>query len=367
MLSSTLFRADARLQAAATNPSFHVTRGDAGPHVSRLQLALLLLGHNSIDGNEWRCGAYGDSTAATVLAYKRARDIVNRSYQKQADDIVGVMTLARLDSELCGLEQLLPPWAPRYPQDRLRDSAAMFELRRSVAHLRQTVASQAAWSIGGPPGAAPTPALPVDPGTVGTVVSATEYAAEELATLQESSGQTMVGPVKGGTRAQICDYAIGRTGDVGKVLDSDEVRGCWDVVEPKTPMKRPVEVQWCGIYASYLWRESGLKDIRWNWLEPWGVHKGKAKLGLSNNMHMLAPGDILINNRYPNHHILILKIHCNRKSADILQGNSGNYSVDKSRVTRDQNHALPALTPTGRSTTHTFVSVDTALTGTRYV
>ncbi|WP_088278928.1 hypothetical protein [Ideonella sp. A 288] len=373
MLSSTLFRTDARLQAAATSPSFHVTRGDAGPHVSRLQLALLLLGHNSIDGNEWRCGAYGDSTAATVLAYKRARDIVNRSYQKQADDIVGVMTLARLDAELCGLERLLPPRAARYPQDRLRDSAAMFELRRSVAHLRHTVAGEAGWSVGGPPGAVPTPELPIDPATVGTVVSASQDMAVEFVSILSSSDQSMVGPRPGGQRERICNYALGRRQDVGQPFDSNEVRGCWDVVEPKPePPKlsvppKPMDIQWCGIYASYLWRESGLSDIRWIWKSPWGIHKGKAKLGLSNNMYMLAPGDILINNQDPNHHILILKIARDRKTADILQGNSGNYSVAKSLVTRDQNHALPALTRTGRSGTHTFVSVDTALNpGLRY-
>lgn len=367
MLSSSLFRADARLQSAAASPSFHVTRGDAGPHVSRLQLALLLLGYNSIDGNEWRCGAYGDSTAATVLAFKRARDIVNRSYQKQADDIVGVMTLERLDSELCGLERLLPPRAPRYPQDRLRDSAAMFELRRSVAHLRQTVTGEAPWSIGGPPGAVAPPPPQIDPGAVGTVVSASQDMAEEFASILESSGQPMVGPRPGGQRERICNHATARTQDEGKPLDSDQVRGCWDVVEPKTPMKRPVEVQWCGIYASYLWRESGLSDIRWLWVRPWGVHKGNTKLGPSNNLLMLAPGDILINNTDPNHHILILKIAPDRQFADILQGNSGNFSQDKSVVTRDRKHRLPALTRTGRSATHTFVSVDTALNpGLRY-
>jgi len=32
-----------------------------------------------------------------VLRYKQARDIINRSYQQNADDIVGKMTIVSLD------------------------------------------------------------------------------------------------------------------------------------------------------------------------------------------------------------------------------------------------------------------------------
>jgi hypothetical protein len=50
---------------------------------------------------------YGPSTARAVLTFKRARNIINRSYQTQADDIVGKMTIAELDKELVKLEN--PP------------------------------------------------------------------------------------------------------------------------------------------------------------------------------------------------------------------------------------------------------------------
>ncbi|MEQ1848926.1 MAG: hypothetical protein ABL983_25520, partial [Nitrospira sp.] len=70
MLSSMLFRCDAKLQAAARNHTFHITRGAHGLHVSRIQLALLLLSFKVVDDREWRFGLYGESTAAAVLAYK---------------------------------------------------------------------------------------------------------------------------------------------------------------------------------------------------------------------------------------------------------------------------------------------------------
>jgi hypothetical protein len=38
--------------------------------------------------------------AAAVLAYKKKRNIINWSYQQQADNIVGKMTIAALDAEM---------------------------------------------------------------------------------------------------------------------------------------------------------------------------------------------------------------------------------------------------------------------------
>jgi hypothetical protein len=43
---------------------------------------------------------YGSSTANGVLNYKRKRGIINRTYQTQADNIVGKMTIAALDAEM---------------------------------------------------------------------------------------------------------------------------------------------------------------------------------------------------------------------------------------------------------------------------
>jgi lysozyme family protein len=50
-------------------------------------------------------GIYGAATAAAVLAYKKKRNIINHSYQAQADNIVGKMTVAALDKEMVEREQ----------------------------------------------------------------------------------------------------------------------------------------------------------------------------------------------------------------------------------------------------------------------
>ena len=78
-----------------SNPA-HILSGAIGPHVAKIQKAL-----NILDGaNLSEDGVYGPATAAAVLRYKRKRDIINRSYQTQADDIVGIMTMAALDREM---------------------------------------------------------------------------------------------------------------------------------------------------------------------------------------------------------------------------------------------------------------------------
>ena len=95
-LQSKLFRGDPKLEAAAVSNPAHILSGAIGPHVAKIQKAL-----NILDGaNLSEDGVYGPATAAAVLRYKRKRDIINRSYQTQADDIVGIMTMAALDREM---------------------------------------------------------------------------------------------------------------------------------------------------------------------------------------------------------------------------------------------------------------------------
>ena len=106
-LSSTLFRGDRALEKCAIQDSAHVTRGAAGDHVAKIQFALFTLDGLLIDRTELTLHRYGRSTAAAVLAYKKKRQIINRSYQTTADDIVGKMTIASLDKEI-RLRELLP-------------------------------------------------------------------------------------------------------------------------------------------------------------------------------------------------------------------------------------------------------------------
>ena len=103
---SRLFRGDPKLEAAAVSDPAHVLPGATGPHVGKIQLALILLDAAVIADSELDSLTYGDSTARAVLAYKRKRNIVNRSYQTQADNIVGKMTMASLDGEMVKKEPL---------------------------------------------------------------------------------------------------------------------------------------------------------------------------------------------------------------------------------------------------------------------
>lgn len=99
-LKSKLMRGDERLEACLVSDPAHVLLGAVGAHVDRIQTAIIALDGATIDANERSAKRYGPSTAAAVKAYKQKRDIVNRRYQSRADDIVGKMTIARLDEEM---------------------------------------------------------------------------------------------------------------------------------------------------------------------------------------------------------------------------------------------------------------------------
>jgi len=99
-LRSELFRGDHKLENAGVHDSAHILPGSSGPHVEKIQVALMLLDSTSIAESELAADRYGETTAAAVLAYKLKRNIINRSYQSTVDNIVGRMTIASLDSEM---------------------------------------------------------------------------------------------------------------------------------------------------------------------------------------------------------------------------------------------------------------------------
>jgi hypothetical protein len=105
-LQSQLFQGDAKLEACLIQDSAHVTKGAVGDHV---QFALGVPGDLRIAENELSAQTYGPSTAAAVLAFKTQRNIINRSYQTTADDIVGKMTIAALDREMFDDENQASP------------------------------------------------------------------------------------------------------------------------------------------------------------------------------------------------------------------------------------------------------------------
>lgn len=105
-LTSVLFKRNTQLQACAAEHPAHVTIGAVGEHVAKLQFALFAIDGLKIDRTELVAQRYGKSTAAAVLAYKTKRAIINRSYQKVADSIVGKMTIASLDKEMLVRERV---------------------------------------------------------------------------------------------------------------------------------------------------------------------------------------------------------------------------------------------------------------------
>ena len=105
-LQSRLFRGNAALEACLVKDSAHLIQGSRGEHVRLVQRALVYLGEKEISGQEYRQGIYGLTTAAAVLRYKQKRKIINFSYQKQADNIVGKMTIQRLDNDVFAIQNL---------------------------------------------------------------------------------------------------------------------------------------------------------------------------------------------------------------------------------------------------------------------
>jgi hypothetical protein len=103
-LQSNLFNRDRALEGCLMNDSAHLTKGANGEHVTKIHSALVLLDNSTIDIDELREGRYGPSTAAAVLAFKLKRQIIDFSYQTQADDILGKMTIAAMDREMLMLE-----------------------------------------------------------------------------------------------------------------------------------------------------------------------------------------------------------------------------------------------------------------------
>jgi peptidoglycan hydrolase-like protein with peptidoglycan-binding domain len=106
-LISNLFKNNKQLQACLVQDPSHVTPGSVGEHVALIQIALNDIDNLIIEPAEVAAKQYGLSTAAAVLAFKKKRKIINRSYQSTEDNIVGKMTIAALDKEMFDM-QFLP-------------------------------------------------------------------------------------------------------------------------------------------------------------------------------------------------------------------------------------------------------------------
>lgn len=103
-LKSKLFSKNAKLEACLESHSAHITSGMKGEHVELIQAALIRFRFLDPKSALDEAGSYGNHTAKAVLKYKQFFNIVNTSYQSAADNIVGKMTIASLDSNMCILE-----------------------------------------------------------------------------------------------------------------------------------------------------------------------------------------------------------------------------------------------------------------------
>jgi len=99
-LRSKLFRGDAALEACLISHPAHIKLGARGPHVSKIHTALFAIDGLSVCSAELRTSSYGKSTAEAVLRYKRKRQIINYSYERHVDNIVGKMTIHALDEDM---------------------------------------------------------------------------------------------------------------------------------------------------------------------------------------------------------------------------------------------------------------------------
>jgi len=108
-LTSKLFKGDPIFEACLIKDSAHITPGAHGDHVSKIHTALFIIDKFSVSPRELSSASYGPSTIAGVLKYKRKRNIINHSYESQADEIVGKMTIASLDAEMFRRESQIGP------------------------------------------------------------------------------------------------------------------------------------------------------------------------------------------------------------------------------------------------------------------
>lgn len=95
-LQSQLFRGDPKLEAAAVSDSAHILPGARGPHVVKIQQALIQVDGAAIAPD----GIYGPTTAAAVAAFKRKQQPQILNFEGKIDDIVGIKTMAALDGAM---------------------------------------------------------------------------------------------------------------------------------------------------------------------------------------------------------------------------------------------------------------------------
>ncbi len=116
---SNHFQGDKALERCAVSDRDHIKKdapGSRGDHVEKIQEALIRIAEDepdlkvkiNISQTEINSQTYGATTADAVLAYKTKRKIINWTYQREPDRIVGKMTISRLDDDMFAKEGHTP-------------------------------------------------------------------------------------------------------------------------------------------------------------------------------------------------------------------------------------------------------------------
>ncbi len=113
ILKSKEFAGDSKLEACAVSDPAHVMPGSMGPHVGKIQAALMGVGGQNIEAGEIAQTLYGPSTVLAVRNFKRSHNILN--YAGRIDDIVGKKTIRALDEALASSPGPAPVPVPPIP------------------------------------------------------------------------------------------------------------------------------------------------------------------------------------------------------------------------------------------------------------
>jgi hypothetical protein len=346
-----------------------------------------MVDRRSIDVQELSARRYGPSTAQAVLAFKRVRRIINHSYQTQADDIVGKMTIAALD-EVVRRKERPPGVLPQYPP-RLHASVGLtgMNLPDDVAKVGELLWMAGYSPVGyrrpdRPAMVASTPPVPgplpveyvvkgvndflhdqgIDPGFNLSPDSATLYVlcGKATALMGDSCGATII-PAPGTRRDAIVNAAKANSSGPCKQVYLDQTHN--------GDLTVPVKIHWCGIYAAWVWRQASTlvyfkRGDKTKKDELGGIWRESPDqfLGGSGRLNFVAPGDILLFSPYENgrnHHAIVTAIAaCSTGNVpnvvNLVEGNAGGNPPDSSIVKVTDGMQLAANTED-----KLFYSVDT--------
>jgi hypothetical protein len=144
---STAFRGDPRLEACFVNDAAHIMLGARGPHVGKIQKALIIAASKVIGQEELNAQLFGPQTAASVLHFKQRMAIVNRNYQSRPDPIVGKQTIGALDVVMLSLDDPnvlpVPPFQERGLASAILSSPeALVRIKTAQARLSMALAAR---------------------------------------------------------------------------------------------------------------------------------------------------------------------------------------------------------------------------------